>query len=144
MLIHAVTLKTAGNGSVGNQFCPGSTGVFECTTEGSLLWEITTTGANHIFDNPAQSSTILGIFLLQLDEILLINGTVSAVNSTAVVGNVQPSYNGTVLRCAEFADPSIFRETILQVAGEELDMHMKLHKIFHSCSMPWIVVLIFM
>ena len=118
MLIHLVTLKTIGNASVGNQYCPGRTAEFECTTKGILLWEIINTGANHIFDSPAQSSTMLENFLLQLDGISLINETVSAVNSTAVVSNVQPSYNGTVLRCAEYADPSIFRETVLRVAGE--------------------------
>ena len=59
----------------------------------------------------------LGIFLLRVDGVLMTNGKVSAVNSTAVVNNVQPSYNGTVLRCSEYADPSIFREIVLRVAG---------------------------
>ena len=49
------------------------------------------------------------------------NGMVLAVNSTAVVINVQPSYNGTVLKCAEFADPSsLFSEAVLRVAGIEV------------------------
>ena len=48
------------------------------------------------------------------------NGMVLAVNSTAVVSDVQLSYNGTVLRCSEYADLSMFRETVLKVAGEEL------------------------
>ena len=114
-----MTLKIAGNASVGNQFCPGSTAEFECQTiEGSLLWETASTHANHIYDNPAQSSKMLGIFLLHLDGISLTGGTVSAVNSTAVVGNVQPSYNGTVLRCSEYTNLSMFREAVLRVAGE--------------------------
>ena len=118
--MHAVTLKLAGNASFGSQFefCPGSTAAFECqTTHGSLLWETSSTAANHIFDNPAQSPKVLGIFLLHLDGILLTNGTVSAVNSTAVVSNVQPSYNGTTLKCSEDADLSMFSEAVLKVAG---------------------------
>ena len=106
---------------VSGQFCPGSTASFECqTTEGSLLWETSSTHVNHIFDNPTQPSRMLGFFLLRLDGIsLLTNGSVVlAVNSTAVVSNVQPSYNGTVLRCSEFADLSVFIETVLRVAGE--------------------------
>ena len=59
----------------------------------------------------------LGLFLLSLDEISLMNGTVLGVNSTAVVNNVQPSYNGTVLRCSEFANLSMFSEAVLRVAG---------------------------
>ena len=116
-----MTLKIAGNASVGNQFCPGSTAAFECqTTKGSLLWETSSTHANHIYDNPAQSSKMLGIFLLHLDEILLTGGIVSAVNSTAVVSNVQPSDNGTVLKCSEYTDLTMFRETVLRVAGKPL------------------------
>ena len=46
------------------------------------------------------------------------NGTVSAVNSTAVVSNVQPSYNGTTLKCFEDADLLMFSETVLRVAGD--------------------------
>ena len=117
-----MTLKIASNGSVaiGSEFCPGTTAEFECATEGRLLWEIINTGANHLFDNQAQSSIMLGIFLLRLDGISLTGGAVSAVNSTAVVSNVQPSYNGTVLRCSEYSDLSMFRETVLRVAGEPL------------------------
>ena len=60
----------------------------------------------------------LGIFLLRLDGIALMNGMVLAVNSTALVSDVQPSYNGTVLRCSEFANPnSMFIEAVLRVAG---------------------------
>ena len=115
----AVTLRIAGSTSVGNQFCPGSTAEFEChTTHGSLLWETSSTAANHIFDSPTQPSKTLGIFLLHLDGISLMNGMVLAVNSTAVVSNVQPSYNGTVLKCSEFADLNMFSESILRVAGE--------------------------
>ena len=115
---HYVALKLGGNATFGSQFCPGSTAEFECqTTEGSLLWETSSTHANHIFDDPTQSSIELGIFLLQLDGILHINGNVLAVNSTAVVSNVQPSYNGTMLKCSEDADLSIFREAVLRVAG---------------------------
>ena len=113
-----MSLKIAGKASVGSQFCPGSTAEFKCSTEGSLLWEIINTGVNHIFDNPAQSSRMLGIFWLHLNGISLMNGTVLAVNSTAVVSNVQASSNGTVLRCLEYADLSMFRETVLRVAGE--------------------------
>ena len=121
-LIHAVTLKIADhdNSSIGTQFCPGSNAEFECATEGSLVWENKNTGANHFFDGPAQPSRMLGIFLLRLDGISLMNGTVLAVNSTAVVNNVQPSYNGTVLKCSEFANLSMFSEAVLRVAGEEL------------------------
>lgn len=114
-----MTLKTTGTVTNGSQFCPGGTAEFECTTEGSLLWEIVNTGANHFYDNPAQSSIMLGIFLLHLNGISQMNGMV-LVNSTAVVSHVQPSYDGTVLKCAEYADLSIFRETVLQVAGEKL------------------------
>ena len=113
-----MTLKIAGNNSVGSQFCPGSTAEFVCaTTEGSLLWENINAGDNHIFDNPAQSSIKLGIFQLHLDGISRINGAVLAVNSTAVVSNVQPSYDGAVLKCSEYADLSMFRETVLRVSG---------------------------
>ena len=117
-----MTLQIAGTASIDSQlFCSGSSAKFECATEeGSLLWEVRTTGANHIFNNPAQSSRQLGIFLLHLDGIALTKGIVSAVNSTAVVNNVQPSYNGTVLRCSEYADLAMFRETVLRVAGEPL------------------------
>ena len=120
MLLLAVSLQIADNVSVGSQFCPGSNAAFKCqTTKGSLLWETSSAHANHIFDAPMQPPRMLGIFLLRLDGIsLLTNGSVSAVNSTAVVSNVQPSYNGTVLRCSEFAD-LMFNETlVLRVAGE--------------------------
>ena len=116
-----MTLKIAGDASIGNQFCPGSTAEFKCaTTEGSLLWKNKNTGANHIFDNPTQFSRMLGLFLLHLDGISRMNGVVLAVNSTAVVSNVRLSYNETVLRCSEYADLSMFKETVLRVAGEEL------------------------
>ena len=59
----------------------------------------------------------LGFFLLRVDGVSLMNGMVLAVNSTAVVNNVQPSYNGTVLRCSEFANLSMFSEAVLKVAG---------------------------
>ena len=63
---------------------------------------------------------MLGIFLLRLDGLsLLANGTVSAVNSTAVVSNVRPSYNGITLTCSEVTDPiSIGTVLIMRVAGE--------------------------
>ena len=114
-----VTLQRAGDAAFGSQFCPRSTAEYKCqTTEGSLLWEIGGTAENHIFHNKTQPKKNLGIFLLRVDGVLLMNGMVSAVNSTAVVNNVQPSYNGTVLKCAEFADPfSLFREAVLRVAG---------------------------
>ena len=126
--VNAVTLKIAGDASIAigsySQFCPGSNAEFECaTTEGSLLWENKNTGANHIFDDPTQSSRMLGIFVVHLDGILRMNGVVLAVNSTAVVSNVQLSYNGTVLRCSEYADLSMFRETVLRVAGEVLEAY---------------------
>ena len=120
-----MTLKITGNASIGSQFCPGSNAEFECATEGSLLWEIRNTGANHFFDGPEQPSRMLGIFLLHLNGISQMNGVVLAVNSTAVVSNVQPSYNGTVLRCSEFTDISMFKETVLRVAGEELAYNYK-------------------
>ena len=61
---------------------------------------------------------MLGIFLLHLDGISQTNGTVSAVNSTAVVSNVQLSYNGTMLKCSENADLNMFSEAVLIVAGK--------------------------
>ena len=114
-----VVLQKAGDVSFGSQFCPGSTAEYKCqTTEGSLLWETSGTVENHIFHNMTQSAQKhLGLFLLSLDEISLMNGTVLGVNSTAVVNNVQPSYNGTVLRCSEFANLSMFSEAVLRVAG---------------------------
>ena len=122
MRFYAETLKS--NALFGNQFCPGSTAEFECqTTKGSLLWELSTTAENFIFDNPAQTelpNITLGIFLIRLDGISLTGGAVSAVNSTAVVSNVQLSFNGTVLRCSEYADLTMFSEAILRVAGESL------------------------
>ena len=113
-----VTLQRADNDSFGNHFCPGSTAEYRCqTTEGSLLWEIGGTVENHIFHNTTQPQISLGIFLVRLNGISLINETVSAVISTAVVSNVQPSYNGTVLKCSEFANLSMFSEAVLRVAG---------------------------
>ena len=116
---HAVTLNIAGRALVGDQFCPGSTAEFNCqTTEGSLLWETSGTTANHVFNNPLQSPAMLGIFLLSLDGITqTTGGTVTAVNSTAVVSNVQTSFNGTVLKCSEFGDLNMFHETVLRVSG---------------------------
>ena len=70
------------------------------------------------------------------------NGVVLAVNSTAVASNVQPSYNGTVLRCSEYADLSMFIETVLRVAGEKLAYNNEA-SLFHSCTIPWIVPLLF-
>ena len=100
-------------------FCPGSTAVFFCnTTMGSLLWETSNTTANHLFNNPAQSPNTLGIFLLYLDGISPTSGPVKAVNSTAVVSDVLLSYDGISLKCSEYADLSIFRETILNVKGK--------------------------
>ena len=113
-----VTLQRAGDVSFGSQFCPGSTAEYKCqTTEGSLLWEIGGTAQNHIFHNITQPQKTLGIFLLRVDGVSL-NGMALAVNSTAVVSDVQPSYNGTVLKCAEHADPlNLFSEEVLRVAG---------------------------
>ena len=121
--ILAVTLKIAGDASVDTQFCPGGTAEFECqTTKGGLLWETSSAVHNHVFDNPTQPSRMLGIFLLSLDGISLqTNGTV-AVNSTAVVNNVQLSNNGITLKCSENADLSMFSETVMRVAGEWVHM----------------------
>ena len=116
-----VTLQRAGDASFGNDFCPGSTAEYKCqTTEGSLLWEIGGTVENHVFHNMTQPQKNLGIFLLRVDGVSVMNGMASAVNSTAVVGNVQPSYNGTVLKCSEFTDLSMFSEAVLRVAGMSL------------------------
>ena len=94
--------------------------MFICsTTMGGLLWETSSTTSNHVFNNPTQSSSTLGIFLLHLDGISLTGGTVTAVNSTAVVSDVQPSYDGILLRCSEFANLSMFSETILKVKGKK-------------------------
>ena len=84
---------------------------------GSLLWE-TNLGSNHIFNNPTQSSSTLGIFVLHLDGISPTSGPVKAVNSTAVVGDVLLSYDGILLKCSEYADLSMFSETILRVKGK--------------------------
>lgn len=119
--MYSVLVKIAGNVTVGSQLCPGSIAEFRCqTTEGGLLWETSSTIHNHLFNDPAQPSrTTLGIFLLRLDGISQTrNGTVSAVNSTAIVSNVQLSYNGTTLRCSENADLNMFSEIVLRVAGE--------------------------
>ena len=113
-----VTLNIAGSALVGDQFCPGSTAEFNCQTiEGSLLWETSGTTANHVFNSPLQSPAMLGIFLLSLDEIAQTGGIVTAVNSTAVVSNVQTAFNGTVLKCSEFGDLNMFHETVLRVSG---------------------------
>ena len=127
LFVHLVTLQRAGDASFGNQFCPGSTAEYKCqTTEGSLLWEIGgITAENYIFHNMTQPQKNLGIFLLCVDGVSLMNGTVSAVNSTAVVSNVQPSYNGTVLKCYEFANLSMFSEAVLRVAGIRKSLHIK-------------------
>ena len=117
-IIHLVTLQRADDVSFGSQFCPGSTAEFKCqTTEGSLLWEIDGTVENHVFHNITQPQKSFGIFLLRVDGVSLMNRIVLAVNSTAVVSNVQPSYNGTVLRCSEFANLSMFSVAVLRVAG---------------------------
>ena len=119
LLVHLVTLQRVGNASFGNQFCPGSAAEYKCqTTKGSLLWEIGGTAQNHVFHSITQPQKNLGIFLLRVDGVSLMNGMVLAVNSTAVVSNIQPSYNGTMLKCAENADPlSLFREIVVRVAG---------------------------
>ena len=117
----AVNLKIVADTSFDSQFCPGSTAKFECqTTEGGLLWETSSTIVNQVFDDPTQPSTrMLGIFLVSLDGISqLTNGTVTAVNSTAVVNNLTLSDNGTTLKCSENADLSMFNEAVLRVAGE--------------------------
>ena len=75
------------------------------------------TAENYIFHNMTQPQRNLGIFLLRVDGVSLMNGTAFAVNSTAVVNNLQPLFNGTVLRCSEYADLSMFREIVLRVAG---------------------------
>ena len=83
-----------------------------------MLWEIGGTAANHIFHNKTQPQKQLKFFLLRVDGVsLLMNGMGLTVNSTAVVSNVQPFYNGTVLRCSEYADLSMFKEIVLRVAG---------------------------
>ena len=84
------------------------------------MWELTESSENYLYDEPGSPEIMLGIFLVHLDGILVTNETVSAVNSTAVVSNVQPSYNGTVLRCSEYPNTSMFREIVLRVPGESL------------------------
>ena len=81
---------------------------------------MTTADENYLYDEPGSPEKMLGIFLVRLDRILMTGGTVLAVNSTAVVSNVQPSYNGTVLKCSEYANISMFREIVVRVAGESL------------------------
>ena len=99
---------------------------------GSLLWETSNTTANHIFNNPTQSSSTLGIFWLHLDGISPTSGPVKAVNSTAVVSDVLPSYNGISLKCSEYADLSMFSETILRVNGKIAN----LINLPHACMIP--------
>ena len=82
-----------------------------------MLWETSGTHENHVFSNPAQSSVKLGIFLLHLDGISYPDGTVTGVTSTAVVSNIQPSYNGTTLKCSEHANTIMFSEEVLRVEG---------------------------
>ena len=82
------------------------------------MWELPTEDKNYVYDRQGLPEIMLGIFLVRLDVILVTGGNVSAVNSTAVVSNVQPSYNGTVLKCSEYADLSMFREIVVRVAGE--------------------------
>ena len=81
---------------------------------------MTTADENYLYDEPGSPEKMLGIFLVRLDGILMTGATVLAVNSTAVVSNVQPSYNGTVLKCSEYANISMFREIVVRVAGESL------------------------
>ena len=69
---------------------------------------------------------MLGIFLLSLDGIIqTTGGIVTTVNSTAVVSDVQASFNGTVLKCSEFGDLNMFHETVLRVSG--------LYSYIHCC-----------
>ena len=92
-----------------------------------MLWESGGTAENHVFYNITQPQKNLGIFLLRVEGVSLMNGMALAVNSTAVVSNVQLSYNGTVLRCSEYADLSMFSEAVLRVAGISTAYALRMH-----------------
>ena len=105
--------------------CLGSMPVFVCkTTEGSLLWESSSTSSNCIYDEnlSRQSPKILGDFTLYRDGVAVDMATnfATAVNSTAVLTDpVQLSHDGVTLRCSENIDPNNkFSEAILSVQGK--------------------------
>ena len=79
------------------------------------MWQVAENDV-HFFYNITQPQRNLGIFLLRVDGVSLMNGMVLAVNSTAIVSDVQPSYNGTVLGCYEL-QTLVCSEAVLRVAG---------------------------
>ena len=101
--------------------CPGTMPVFVCnTTEGSLLWETSSTSANNLYDENLnrQSPRTLGNFTLHRDGVAvdMTTNLATAVNSTAVLTDpVQLSHDGVTLRCFEDSDPSKFNEAVLNV-----------------------------
>ena len=102
-----------------------TTVVFVCkTTEGSLLWESSSTSSNCIYDEDLSrlSPKILGVFTLYRDGVAVDMTTTfaTAVNSTAVLTDpVQLSHDGVRLRCSENKDPNNkFSEAVLSVQGK--------------------------
>ena len=82
--------------------CLGDYVTFTCrTTGGALLWE-TTGGANVVFDDAKDMSSILGIFNLSVFGVLKDGTMVAEVNSTAttLVG-VRQSDDNVMLGCRE-------------------------------------------
>ena len=101
--------------------CLGSMPVFVCnTTEGSLLWETSSTVANCVYDEDLlrESPKVLGYFILHRDGVFVSNATTfaTAVNSTAMLAvPVQLSHDGVTLKCYENTDFNQFSEIILNV-----------------------------
>ena len=101
--------------------CLGSMPVFVCnTTEGSLLWETSSTLVNCIYDNNLNRETPknLGVFTVYRDEVFIDMNTnfSTAVNSRAILTNpVQLSQNDVTLRCSENTDLTKFSEVVLNV-----------------------------
>ena len=101
--------------------CPGSMPVFECnTTEGSLLWETSSTSGNNLYDDNLNrpSPKILGNFTLYRDGVAvnMTTNLATAVNSTAVLTDpVQLSHNNVTLRCSEDSNLTKYNEVVLSV-----------------------------
>ena len=93
------------------RLCLGDSISFACSTTGDLLWETSSDSGNHVFDDAAQPSVMLGIFLLSVEHVSMTGG----VNSTAMVSNVQASDNGTSLTCLEMSHTNVKSQAILKV-----------------------------
>ena len=94
---------------------------FVCnTTEGSLIWETSSTASNYLFDQNLgrQSPKSLGVFTLYRDGVAVNMATTfaSAVNSTAVLTDpVQLSHDGVTLKCSEYTDLTKYSKVVLSV-----------------------------